>query len=346
MYTKRHVLQLGSPLVCLTLLLSACGNPTKPDAGETVSATIESIVVFQGHRGARGLKPESTLPSFESALDELMTTLELDLHLTADGRLVVWHDPFVDPAKCGLRPGAPAGAADPDDPATPSEDLQISRHDVRTSSQRTAATVTPTRRLSRRRTPSPPPWLELDSRSSPSRTCSTSSSSTQRRDAKDDEQRANASQVRFNIETKRVPNRPELIGDDFDGVTVGRFEQDAAGPRRGAPAGRPGDGAELRPPVAVGHSGDRLPRAALGADGAGATCPTSPTSPPAAPGVWSPSFRTLDAANVAAAHDAGLLVLPWTVNDVAEMQRLIGLGVDGLITDRPDLAADWNSSGR
>ena len=127
MNTKRHLLRLGFALAGVTFLLAACGDANKPDAGETVPTPTKTVVVLQGHRGARGLKPESTLPSFESALDELVTTLELDLHLTADGRLVVWHDPFVDPAKCGLRPGAPAGAANPDDPATPSEDLQISR---------------------------------------------------------------------------------------------------------------------------------------------------------------------------------------------------------------------------
>ena len=41
---------------------------------------------LQGHRGARGLKPENTLPSFEAALDVGVTTLETDLHLTARRR--------------------------------------------------------------------------------------------------------------------------------------------------------------------------------------------------------------------------------------------------------------------
>ena len=38
------------------------------------------------------------------------------------------------------------------------------------------------------------------------------------------------------------------------------------------------------------------------------------------------------------AHDLGLRVIPWTVNRRAAMRRLIGWGVDGLITDRPDVA--------
>lgn len=43
---------------------------------------------------------------------------------------------------------------------------------------------------------------------------------------------------------------------------------------------------------------------------------------------------------VQAAHAAGLAVHVWTVNQRWEMERLWGLGVDALITDRPDIAAD------
>src|SRR5262249_9696570 len=50
---------------------------------------------LQGHRGARGLRPENTLPSFEAALDAGVTTIETDLHRTRDGVLVLCHDPFV-----------------------------------------------------------------------------------------------------------------------------------------------------------------------------------------------------------------------------------------------------------
>ncbi len=52
--------------------------------------------------------------------------------------------------------------------------------------------------------------------------------------------------------------------------------------------------------------------------------------------VWSPFWRNVTAENVKEAQALGLKVIPWTVNALAEMARLIDLGVDGLITDYPD----------
>ena len=56
--------------------------------------------------------------------------------------------------------------------------------------------------------------------------------------------------------------------------------------------------------------------------------------------VWSPFFRDLDAAKVAEAHALGLKVIPWTAGTRAQIDAILALGVDGLITDRPDLARD------
>jgi glycerophosphoryl diester phosphodiesterase len=54
----------------------------------------------QGHRGGRNLRPENTLPAMEVALDFLMSTLETDRGITADGVPVLDHDPHVQAAKC------------------------------------------------------------------------------------------------------------------------------------------------------------------------------------------------------------------------------------------------------
>lgn len=54
--------------------------------------------------------------------------------------------------------------------------------------------------------------------------------------------------------------------------------------------------------------------------------------------VWAPDHRDLTAARIREAHALGLSALTWTVNRPADMRRLIGWGVNGLISDRPDLA--------
>jgi glycerophosphoryl diester phosphodiesterase len=53
--------------------------------------------------------------------------------------------------------------------------------------------------------------------------------------------------------------------------------------------------------------------------------------------IWSVYFGDLTPALLKEAQDLGLTVLAWTVNDTAQMARLIDMGVDGIITDRPDL---------
>ena len=58
-----------------------------------VAACATAQVEVQGHRGARGLAPENTLPAFEKALALGVSTLELDVGVTRDGVVVVGHDP-------------------------------------------------------------------------------------------------------------------------------------------------------------------------------------------------------------------------------------------------------------
>jgi glycerophosphoryl diester phosphodiesterase len=55
---------------------------------------------------------------------------------------------------------------------------------------------------------------------------------------------------------------------------------------------------------------------------------------------WSSFWRELDAQKVREAQSLGLKVLAWTVNDRHSMGQMLDLGVDGLVTDRPDIAAE------
>ncbi len=58
------------------------------------------------HRGGRGLRPENTLPSFESGMDQGATTLETDTGVTSDGYSLIWHDQFLNPQSCRKADGS------------------------------------------------------------------------------------------------------------------------------------------------------------------------------------------------------------------------------------------------
>ena len=62
---------------------------------------------LQGHRGARGLLPENTIPAFEKALELGVTTLEMDVVISKDNQVVVSHEPWFSGHICSLPSGDP-----------------------------------------------------------------------------------------------------------------------------------------------------------------------------------------------------------------------------------------------
>src|SRR5690606_7294330 len=54
--------------------------------------------------------------------------------------------------------------------------------------------------------------------------------------------------------------------------------------------------------------------------------------------VWSPYYRNVTAALVKEAHGLGLKVIPWTVNEMADLELMVQTGIDGIISDYPDRA--------
>ncbi len=73
----------------------------------TTVLSAQKNIDWQGHRGARGLMPENTIPAFIRALDLGVTTLELDICITADSQVVVSHEPWMSPEICSMPDGSP-----------------------------------------------------------------------------------------------------------------------------------------------------------------------------------------------------------------------------------------------
>ncbi len=67
---------------------------------------------IQGHRGARGLMPENTIPAFKKGLDLGVITLEMDAQISQDQKVVISHDPYFTPEITLTPQGQPITVAD------------------------------------------------------------------------------------------------------------------------------------------------------------------------------------------------------------------------------------------
>ena len=78
---------------------------------ESVNSTnppLSGRMDLQGHRGARGARPENTLPAFIYCVEHHMTTIELDTHMTRDKQLIIYHDSRINRKLCLDEQGRPA----------------------------------------------------------------------------------------------------------------------------------------------------------------------------------------------------------------------------------------------
>jgi glycerophosphoryl diester phosphodiesterase len=284
---------------------------------------------LQGHRGARGLAPENTLAGVATALGIGVTTLELDLGMTRDGSVVVLHDQRLSP---DLARTADGGWVEPPGPALADMTLaELKAFDVgriRPDSDY-AARFPEQRPVDGATVPTLAEVVALV-REAGNRT------------------------VRFNLETKLSPHAPELAPDPevFAAAVVEAIE--SAGIARRTTV----QSFDWRTLHAVQALTPQITLACLTAeqpwlDNVGRGRPgASPwtggldvdqfdgdvAALAAAAGcdVWSPYAGDIDRADVRSAHRRGLRVVVWTVNDPAEMERMIELRVDGIITDYPD----------
>jgi glycerophosphoryl diester phosphodiesterase len=270
---------------------------------------------IQGHRGARALFPENTLEGFVAASALGVEAFELDVGMTADGVVVVSHDPALNPditrdasgawlARRGpaihsltyaalgqydvgrIRPGSPTGSRFPD---------QVPCDGSRVPTLAAVLAALPVARftIEVKTDPTHPAWTVAPN--------------------------VLADAALAVVDAAGAAGR--VIVESFDW----RVQRHVRNIRR-----------DIR--LAWLTAENTIRSAALWWDGI--TVRGSVPECVAAEGgsVWAPDYLDLTEAQIAEAHALGLLVLTWTVNRPADMRRLIDWGVDGLISDRPDLA--------
>ncbi|NJL23716.1 MAG: glycerophosphodiester phosphodiesterase [Calothrix sp. SM1_5_4] len=263
------------------------------------TALAVNALEIQGHRGARWVRPENTLPAFQYALEVGVDTLEMDTVVTKDDRVVVAHDPYLNPQICLDKNGRRIK----DGILIRSLSLaELKTYDC-------GALVHP---RFRQQTPVPKtaiPTLDevfaLAAKSSAGR------------------------RVRFNIETKIELEHPEYTPDPdrfvdlvlkvirqhgvVERVTLQSFDYRTLKVAR-----------RREPKLNLSVLMDKRPKVPL-ADVAREYDAT----------VVSPRYDWLTEKDVRELRALGLRVIPWTVNDPIEARKLIGWGVAGLITDNP-----------
>jgi glycerophosphoryl diester phosphodiesterase len=283
---------------------------------------------IEAHRGGRGLFPENTLQSFAGALTVGVDTLELDVGATRDGELVVSHERRLNPDLARDANGVYVTA-----PGTPFVEMtlpQVKSYDV---GQLRPGSAYARQFPEQRAVPGTPiPTLK---------------------EVIDLVRRSGNADVRLNIETKIDPDHPDESPDPerFVALLLGVLETETFTDRvmiqsfdwrtlqivqKRAPqiptvylTLQLGPAPTISLEKATGWTagfnpadrGGSLPRTIRDAGGV----------------VWSPYFGDVTPALVAEAHDLKLLVVVWTVNKPDDMAHMIDIGVDGIISDRPDL---------
>jgi glycerophosphoryl diester phosphodiesterase len=281
-----------------------------------------------GHRGARGLAPENTLPAFAQAAAIGVSGFELDCAITRDGVVVVHHDALLNPDTARGPDGSWLRAAGP--PLATLTWAELQRYDV--------GRIQPGSDYERRF----PHQAPADGTRIPQLTELFALG-----------RQPGAAALRFLIEMKLSPLTPERTANPEDfaqrviaAVREGGMERRCsllsfdwralAAARRAAPdiplvcltAQQPWmdnilAGAAASPwtaPLHVSQFGGSLPRLVRAAGAA----------------AWAPYYEELTREGLAEARSLGLAVFVWTVNEPAHIRRMIELGVEGIISDYPD----------
>jgi len=270
----------------------------------------------EGHRGCRGLMPENTIPAMYTAIDLGVSTLEMDVVITADRQVLVSHDPFFSWEISTTPEGRTFSARDERQynifRMTYSE---VSKWDVGSR---------------------PHPRFPGQQKMAVTKPLLTDLIDSVERYVHD----RRLPPVSYNIETK---SEAALDGtynpgpEEFTDLLMGVVKRKGIGNRVIIQSFDP----RTLQVVHRKYKGQRTSLLVEGMDkrtldqqldGLGFT-----------PNVYSPEYNRVDDAMVKACHERRMSILPWTVNDRKNIDRLLALGVDGIITDFPDLFSNVTS---
>lgn len=287
---------------------------------------------LQGHRGARGLAPENTLPGFALALGIGVTTLELDIAITHDDVLVISHDPKLNPDITRGPDGRFLEAPGPVIRQIGFAELQ--RYDV--------GRLKPGSSYGARY----PQQQPVDGARVP-----------RLADLFALVRKSGNEEVRFAIETKVTPFNPDetMAPEPYARAVIAAIRE-AGVARRSTILSF-----DWRTLAVVQREAPEIGTVYLSAQqqwldniGAGKAEESRwtagvqwrdhgsvPKMVRAAGGrIWSSYFGDLDAAKVKEAQALGIQVLAWTVNQPRDIARMLDWGVDGIVSDRPDLVRE------
>ena len=283
---------------------------------------------IEAHRGGRALFPENTLPAFANALSMGVDTLELDIGVTRDGALVVSHERGLNPDLARNADGI--YVVPPGIPFVQMLLEDVRKYDVGQIRPGSAYAV------------QFPEQMKLPGTSIPTL-----------REVIDLVRKSGDRHVRLNIETKIDPDHPDespdpqrfvtllldLLGREkfSDRVMVQSFDwRTLQLVQKLAPA-IPTVYLTLQRGKAPTVFLDKASNWTAGFNPAEHENSLPRTIKAAGGAIWSPYFGDVNPALISEAHDLGLKVVVWTVNKPADIARMIDIGVDGIISDHPDL---------
>lgn len=262
-------------------------------------SSVASVAVH-GHRGARAVLPENTLPALQHALAAGVDYLEFDLGVTKDGHLVLLHDQEVGPDRCTK-----------DDGSKLSRRLAVHELTLKEIKGLDCGRLRNPRFPRQKRLPGThiPTFDEV---------------LTWLKTSKD----PHAKKVKLNVETKTVPARTRLAPD---AKTFARLFVQAV-KKHGLVKRTVLQSFDHHVLLEAARLEPAIRRSALVAE----TRPDYVAVAQAAKAqIVSPNHEWIEKEDVDACHKAGIEVHPWTPNTELEWRRMLALGVDGIITDDP-----------